>query len=460
MNENVQNSINDFYKLKSKYENEIMKNKKKIMNNPTLSAKEKRIEFQKLKPKCINCKRPGGSIFSIKYYSKNDKKDEYRQLKAVCGIIADPCNLNINIELSKYELLPDTIKEIESIIDDTKGEIIDDKNKLLFGLYTTEAALQNFDELRDYVSEFTSLLQQYLDLYINIVDNSEKKAELREKIELSYSFILQIKECVHNYYNLQNSQYITDAVNIYITNLKPLLNMIMHIKYKENFVFYNEESNTFHLIQKPFSIESLEYSSNESTVITYDVGLTIGKKDQKSKTKKKDEKKQGFIIESSDTEGEDKDKEAIDQIEEISPSNEVKQIEPIINNGTVTWPDNKYQQIWDKFPTKLKTALSSDKEWATKFTSNCVNARENKQACVFVSPDNLLLPPLLLDNGNYDFDVEAYNTMFNKLDKSYQKTLLTLSSKNETTGITNYSMLEITLNNLLAKELDFNNKYF
>ena len=44
-------ALNEFFKLKSKYETQINANKKKIMNNTTLSKREKRSEFLKLKPK-------------------------------------------------------------------------------------------------------------------------------------------------------------------------------------------------------------------------------------------------------------------------------------------------------------------------------------------------------------------------------------------------------------------------
>ena len=46
----TENSINEFYKLKSKYESDIIKNKKKIINNTSLSLNEKRREFNKLVP--------------------------------------------------------------------------------------------------------------------------------------------------------------------------------------------------------------------------------------------------------------------------------------------------------------------------------------------------------------------------------------------------------------------------
>ena len=45
MSEYIENSINEYYKLKNNYENEINKQKRNIINNPSLSWKEKKIEL-------------------------------------------------------------------------------------------------------------------------------------------------------------------------------------------------------------------------------------------------------------------------------------------------------------------------------------------------------------------------------------------------------------------------------
>ena len=91
---------------------------------------------------------------------------------------------------------------------------------------------------------------------------------------------------------------------------------------------------------------------------------------------------------------------------------------------------------------------------------SCVNARAENTNCKFITPKNLITPPVLSENGEYNFGEgnEIYNTLFNKLDKSYQNTLLTLYS--EKNGVKNYSMFVDTLNKLLAKELGFENGYF
>ena len=272
MAESVENAISEFYKLKSKYETDILKKKKVIINDVTLSSQEKKNEFKKLKPKCINCKRPGGTLFSVKFFTG---KDEYREFKSVCGVVADPCNLNITVQVGKYDLLPVVLEGIEKEIDDNKKSIIDDKNRLLFGLMTTETALQKFEGVKDYIANLTSLLDTYLDEYNSITDNLEKKLELKESIVKSYFYIDEIKESIKQFNQENNTQYVRDIVNIYINNLKPLLNKIIDLKYKENTIHYNESDNTYNLIQNQYTIESLEFTEFNNKVLNYDVGLKV-----------------------------------------------------------------------------------------------------------------------------------------------------------------------------------------
>ena len=188
----VKEALNEYFKLKSKYDDDITKEKKKIMNNISLSNKEKRTEYLKLKPKCVNCKKPGGTLFKTLFFSSNDTEDSSREYRAQCGIIADPCNLDIKIKLYKNDLLPDILNDISNDIKNYKNTVIDDKNKLLFGYITTETALSKFDELKETISATTSIYEDYLTEYNKVIDNNEKKTELEESITDSYIQIQQI----------------------------------------------------------------------------------------------------------------------------------------------------------------------------------------------------------------------------------------------------------------------------
>jgi hypothetical protein len=434
--ESVLNNINEFYKLKNKYEKYNQKNKNKILNNPTLSWKERQTEFKKIKPKCINCKRPGGTAFLIKL----NKDTGFRELRSFC-MATERCNLNIVIQLGNIETIIDSLLEIKDNIQENKEKIIESKNLLLFNYILSNRALHIFDKEKDEINEWTSLLEMYLEDYILLTDNEERKTKLNISIEKSYEYIQQIRDAIKQFKITNDTQFVRDAVNIYITNLKPLLDEIQKLKYRENIVWFNEDNNTYHLIQNKLTISSLESGENNNKLIDFNVGfsgLNKSKVDKASivESKKSDDSQQEDII-GKPTFGE---------------------------NNSVKWSNKEYQKIWDKLNTNMKTALLTDKEWLQEFMDSCTNLRLTGKPCVFVSPSNLILPPQIIhvdkdgtEKEEYDFGNKVYNDLFNNFNSSYKDTLLTLYSKKD--GVKNYKMLEDALNDNLAKNLGFNKGY-
>ena len=430
----VKEALNEYFKLKLKYETKINENKKKIINNVTLSNREKRSEYLKLKPKCINCQRPGGTKFNITYFEETDIEDAHRQYSATCGIIADPCNLDIKIKIGKVELMPDLLNIIQKEISDTKKEIIDNKNKLLFGFLTSESVLEKFEDLKDSVNHFSSLYEAYLSNYDNVVDNDKKKLELNEAITDSYIQIEQIKDCIKKMNETNNSQYARDAANIYVNILQPLHNKIRSLNYNETMVWYNENLNTCNLIQTKYSISNLLFSSFQDKVVSYDVGL-------KAQTKKKPM----FVIESSESEKQ--------VIPEIPLDNE-----PVYVNNGLEWKNPKYQSLWIKMPIKLKNVLMTNREWMKEFMLNYLNTKDTQNGYTFTTPPDLKIPPNILPNGEVDFGIKIYNDEYNKLPESLKQKYMTFYSVKD--GVKDYNMLIKSMNDLVAKEVGFNKGFF
>jgi hypothetical protein len=433
----VKEAMNEYFKLKNKYETQIMTNKKKIMNNPHLSNREKRSEFNKLKPKCIHCKRPGGTIFSTIHVDETEKEESYRELRCFCGIVADPCNLNIVIRLAKTEWMPELLKNMEKDIKNYKNEIIDNKNKLLFGYLNTEDTLEKFESIKEYISNYTSLYEQYLESYHEIVDNDEKTQQLNEAITNSYIEIQKIKDCILKMNETSNVQYARDAVVIYTTTLMPLLQTIRNLKYNETIVWHNEYTNTCNLIQNKYSISNLSFTSSNDKVIVYDIEYSVAPK------------KKGIVIESSSTN------------DFVEPDIEPLPVpEPIYGDGLdgVKWNVPEYENLWARLPSPLRVALITDREWMKDFMANCVAARASGQSCTFTTPTTLILPPEIGPDGKANFGINIYNQAFDSLPEPEKKTYLTFYNQQD--GVTNYSMLANAMNDLVAKSVQFNRGYF
>jgi hypothetical protein len=452
----VKEVLNEYFKLKQKYENLIMVNKKKIINNTNLSKREKRSEYLKLKPKCINCSRPGGTKFITKFFPETDSDDSYREYSAICGIIANPCNLNIKIQIGSTQSLPSILNNYQTEIKNLKDKVIDDKNKLLFGFIKTEDVLESFEKLKEDINIFSSYYEFQLESYNFIVDNDDKKLELNESITNSYIQINQIKDCIKKMNETNNIQFAKDAVNIYVNILKPLLDKIRYLKYNEYSVFKNEDSNTCNLVQNKFSIENLLYSGFKSKVISNIFGGDV-----MSGVKK------GLIVmndlSSTTSSTPEEQNNTIQKALPTTLQPVVKNIpkdEPEYGKGKdgISWHIPEYNNLWDTLPLKLKNVLRQDKDWMVEFMFNCVNAKAKREPCQFTPPPDLKIPPEEMPNGQYNFGVEIYTNEFNKLPKTLQATYLSQYSTKD--GVKNYNMLKNSMNDLVAKALDFGRGFF
>jgi hypothetical protein len=450
----VKEALNEYFRLKEKFENQNNILKKKIMNNPNLSKREKRSEFLKLMPKCVNCKRPSkkGTIFSINFFPSDDKINAHRIFKAVCGDLADPCNLHIEINIGQRDSLDDLMTFIRKEITEYKNKIIDDKNKLLFGLMTNETAIENFDNNKNYINDLTSVYETYLDIWNNQIDTQKNKIELEESLVQSYESINTIKECIKKMNENNNSQYAVDAVLIYNNVLMPLLNKIRNLKYNENIVFNNENNKTCNLIQRKYKIEDTLLSSYEDKIVSFDVGL-VAKKNQN--------RKKGLIIEDEESINDKSNKFSI----KIKPIEEIIEMdEPIIGQGKdgISWNNKAYQILWDKLPSKLKSEFKMNIDWMKDFMYKCVNERKKNynEGCELSTPPNIIVPPRKLDNNQYDFGISIYNKTFNSLPVTAQETYLTLYKEDPVTKEKNYNNLENALNKLVEKEVDFGRGFF
>jgi len=441
----VTDAFNEYYKLKNKYESDYNKDKQKIIKNKQMSWKEKRNEFKQLKPKCINCKRPVGTIFSIKH--SGEPNDDFRELKAICGSLSEPCTLNININAGVTYNMMEHIKELEKDIENYKNEIIEYKNKLLFGYTKTETAVENFDKIKEAINDTSFLLNINYEHLFDIVDNkitNETIAKLKEEV---YILINEIKMSIKKFDSTGNVQFIRDSVDIYVNQMGSKLKELLNLKYKVNLVEFDESEGVYRLIQKKTGIADLEDSYIAPSVINFNYGeIYVGNVGEKQKARTKTGTKKQLVIETSPLDKEN----AAETLVGVT-------VRPTYNDdGTITWENAEFQAIWNKLSSRYKQTLLRDgnREWLLETMNKYVKYKKENKPLEFATPSNLIFPPQILEDGKYDFGNEIYNEIFNKQDKSYQNTLLTLYT--EKNDVRDYTMLVDTLNNLIKQEVGFN----
>jgi len=261
-------ALNTYYSLKSEYEDNVDKLKKKIMGNKTLSWKEKHKEFRKIKPKCINCNRPVGTIFDIRF----QKDVESRIAKAMCGDRTNPCALNIELNLGMVMNIEDELHDSETKIREIRREIIKDKNDLLFGYVSAPDAIAKFDKIKEKMADANASYEIILNTYMSIVDNKPVKEKINKLLLDTYADIQSTHELVNKYEREQNLDFINDLVTMYITRMTPKLIQLRQLLYPYSAV--EKYDNECVLIQRKMEIEQMELdmATNPQGVIHFDVG--------------------------------------------------------------------------------------------------------------------------------------------------------------------------------------------
>ena len=449
-------AVNEYYRLKDKYETTYYEKYVKPIVKSNKSKREKRVEFSRLpKHECINCKRNVGTIFNISRYKK-----EFRKFIAKCGDLSDPCPLDIQINYAFREQI-DTIinlglKQIENI----KLNIIKEKNNALF---FNEKVLDIFNTLTEELKKETENTGLLIETNILKNNNPDKQLVLKKTIdEFGKGYILPFKQMIINFMEKNDVLKLYEAVKFYINEMIPKLKEIQDAKYNINDVEYDETyyesgsiKSVYKLLQLPHSLENSEFSiESDDKVLSFIIGV---KKSKKAKTMKlsetslkktrkiKPKDKFELVIEDEETEA------ASPTLIKKESSEGLEGVPDFDAPGGVKWDNEKYNKIWTNLPSNLKNILTTDRDWLQEYVSRCVASKNEKNACRLFLPDNTIIPPNKIQDGSYDFGLEVLNRIFNKLNKQYRDTLLTWAE--EKYAENNYASFRDILVSFLEKEL-------
>ena len=252
MDQSLISAIDSYYKLKQKYEKQIEDYKNKLRKNDSLTKLEKKNLFRQFQPKCVNCKKVGGTVFI--------NKD--RVLKASCGS-TEPCKLNIELNEGKYASIIDLDESYSKNVDTIKTKIIMTKLDFLFGYITDETvAFDNFDKLRKNLKQYMEAQLLVQKSYNAVTNNPEKQSVIHDAEGKLYEEIMDLQSLYKLYMENPRAGYITDMVDKYIKVIKPLADKIMRMKYVINVIevedSQDKQDNTMYLVQKEYTFTDLE----------------------------------------------------------------------------------------------------------------------------------------------------------------------------------------------------------
>ena len=221
-------TLHDYFKLKSKYDTTLYELRKEAYNDAIYKYKKNKKEAKRaasqIKPKCVNCKRPVGTIFS--------RKDEH--YTAICGDtnLETKCSLKIDIfrgDTSSFENLFYLFKDQSERL---KDKIILQKLHTLFGYIDQRKSVSLFEKALKEYNEDSSFYRTLHETYNGIHHDDFKKVTIIEKTAELFETMNAIQKIKEDYEaEPTNTELLEDAMDMQIKILQPQIENLRRLKY-------------------------------------------------------------------------------------------------------------------------------------------------------------------------------------------------------------------------------------
>lgn len=258
-----EDALEYYYSYKQRYEKKYNKLKGKIMNDKSMSKKQKQEKIKNIKMPCISCKKKVGTLFQ--------EKDKI--LYAVCGNQESPCNLNIQIKKATTLLtdsyVPNLIKE-KNII---QNDIIRLKLSHIFGLIDDDELSEVFEELKTKLNDVSELLEITDKFLKNTLETDMRREQIKLLNVEKYNNVKTIKNLISEYLSTKDNELLKDAVALNIENTNEVLDKLRANKYREMFIepLQMKEKTMIHLVQNENSLQDKEFEAEGGEVLYYEI---------------------------------------------------------------------------------------------------------------------------------------------------------------------------------------------
>jgi len=252
---NVKDALNDYFKLKSTYENMIHDMKKKIFEKADTKRQAKR-DVLTIKPPCMKCKRPVGTVFS----KKNGRYN------AICGDSAKPCGLDIQIFVGESNMQLNYILEIfHEDNEELKEKIIRQKLDTLFNYTTEQESIKLFKKELEEFNSNSSIYKKLLDRNDELFHSIDKKHLIGKKNDEIFHLIERVNALLKEYENTQNKELLKQAVHIQLKEIQPEIRNLRNLKYEIMELNEQIENNKrkYSLYQYPVELSKLDSELGE-----------------------------------------------------------------------------------------------------------------------------------------------------------------------------------------------------
>lgn len=273
--------LENYYFLKNVYSENIKTQKNRAFidldKNDNRNWSLKKSLLKGTKPKCVNCKRNVGTIFSNTYNLENKS----RVLIAKCGDVEAPCDLNIELLLNPVYLLDEQLRLDKKELSSNQDKIIRTKNDLLFGYLPEEEALNFFETITNEIETNTKNLELNLYKFLNITHNTKRLEKIKELRQQFYENIKEFKEFISNFEKDKNLKHIQNANEYYEYNILPTIKELSKLKYAYSEIEHNIDTNQRSLIQKEYTIDMIEHVNGNEMIEVIHYSINNRESDEK-----------------------------------------------------------------------------------------------------------------------------------------------------------------------------------
>lgn len=271
INQDVLNATDNFYKLKSDYEEkkrDVLKKAKKMYLSKRKDLKGFKKYVSGIKFPCVNCKRDVNSIFIIKNY----------ELKLKCGDLDKPCRLNIDINRGIF-LPVDKIINGDGIIEGLgkqinrlKSSIINVKTKFILKLISDVETISFFDKYNEELQDLLESLALREDIYLDLINNETNIVKIQDKTLIKNNIIQDIKKNMSEYISSEykDKDKIVEIIDKYLTVLVPTISELNSLQYR---VCEVDDKKLNKVAINYHNTEQVFYDAEAQSIIANDYGV-------------------------------------------------------------------------------------------------------------------------------------------------------------------------------------------
>ena len=251
--------LEEYFKLKSKYEQSVREMREKANGRAKarkLGFKETRQLMRQLKPKCVNCRRPVGTVF---------KQRKHRYI-AYCGDTEAPCELKIELYRGEYLNNEELLYNFREQVYELKETIIQKKMDALFGYVDEAASVNSFKELIEQYHLDSSGYKDMMESWDSIYNNDLKKELIKGKLHAIHELKSAMNMQREEYEKTGNKELIHSIMDVYIKEYLPEIHNLRRLNYEvmEMVPDYADfESIKSTLVQRVAAIQKIDFLAKE-----------------------------------------------------------------------------------------------------------------------------------------------------------------------------------------------------